>query len=64
MKVLELLLDHQVFSNLNLSYLLIYKVELVQGFHTCVGSGGDRQDPEWYQKHGIEVHVNGFTLFI
>ncbi|KAJ4783939.1 Monodehydroascorbate reductase [Rhynchospora pubera] len=25
------------------------------GFHTCVGAGGDRQDPEWYQKHGIEV---------
>lgn len=25
------------------------------GFHTCVGSGKDRQDPEWYQKHGIEV---------
>ncbi|KAJ3690570.1 hypothetical protein LUZ61_019734 [Rhynchospora tenuis] len=25
------------------------------GFHTCVGAGGDRQDSEWYQKHGIEV---------
>lgn len=25
------------------------------GFHTCVGSGGDRQDTEWYQKNGIEV---------
>lgn len=23
------------------------------GFHTCVGSGGDRQPPEWYTEHGI-----------
>ncbi|CAN8075493.1 unnamed protein product [Agarophyton chilense] len=23
------------------------------GFHTCVGSGGDRQPPEWYKQHGI-----------
>ncbi|CAN6485216.1 unnamed protein product [Victoria cruziana] len=25
------------------------------GFHTCVGSGGERQTPEWYKDHGIEV---------
>ncbi|KAJ6797279.1 monodehydroascorbate reductase 5, mitochondrial isoform X1 [Iris pallida] len=25
------------------------------GFHTCVGSGGDRQTPEWYEEQGIEV---------
>ncbi|XP_008801779.2 monodehydroascorbate reductase 5, chlorplastic isoform X2 [Phoenix dactylifera] len=25
------------------------------GFHTCVGSGGERQTPEWYKEHGIEV---------
>ncbi|KAJ3692622.1 hypothetical protein LUZ60_011717 [Juncus effusus] len=25
------------------------------GFHTCVGSGGERQDSEWYNKNGIEV---------
>ncbi|OAY78813.1 Monodehydroascorbate reductase, chloroplastic [Ananas comosus] len=25
------------------------------GFHTCVGSGGERQTPEWYTEHGIEV---------
>ncbi|XP_006828797.2 monodehydroascorbate reductase 5, mitochondrial isoform X1 [Amborella trichopoda] len=25
------------------------------GFHTCVGSGGERQTPEWYEKQGIEV---------
>lgn len=24
------------------------------GFHTCVGGGGERQDPDWYAKHGIE----------
>lgn len=25
------------------------------GFHTCVGSGGERQSSEWYKEHGIEV---------
>ncbi|XP_072978098.1 monodehydroascorbate reductase 5, chlorplastic [Typha angustifolia] len=25
------------------------------GFHTCVGSGGERQNAEWYEEHGIEV---------
>ncbi|XAR70256.1 Monodehydroascorbate reductase (NADH) [Bertholletia excelsa] len=25
------------------------------GFHTCVGSGGERQTPEWYKEHGIEM---------
>ncbi|KAK1297309.1 hypothetical protein QJS10_CPB15g00782 [Acorus calamus] len=25
------------------------------GFHTCVGSGGERQTSEWYKEHGIEV---------
>uniref|UniRef100_A0A1D1Y803 monodehydroascorbate reductase (NADH) n=2 Tax=Anthurium amnicola TaxID=1678845 RepID=A0A1D1Y803_9ARAE len=25
------------------------------GFHTCVGSGGERQTPDWYKEHGIEV---------
>ncbi|KAH7668936.1 Monodehydroascorbate reductase (NADH) protein [Dioscorea alata] len=25
------------------------------GFHTCVGSGGERQTPDWYKDHGIEV---------
>ncbi|WOL13696.1 monodehydroascorbate reductase 5, mitochondrial [Canna indica] len=25
------------------------------GFHTCVGSGGDKQNSEWYTEHGIEV---------
>lgn len=25
------------------------------GFHTCVGSGGERQTPDWYKEQGIEV---------
>ncbi|OVA13244.1 FAD-dependent pyridine nucleotide-disulfide oxidoreductase [Macleaya cordata] len=25
------------------------------GFHTCVGSGGERQTPDWYKEHGIEM---------
>lgn len=25
------------------------------GFHTCVGSGGERQIPEWYKEKGIEM---------
>ncbi|XP_061337811.1 monodehydroascorbate reductase, chloroplastic/mitochondrial [Gastrolobium bilobum] len=25
------------------------------GFHTCVGSGGERQTPEWYKENGIEM---------
>ncbi|XP_074264790.1 monodehydroascorbate reductase, chloroplastic/mitochondrial-like [Silene latifolia] len=25
------------------------------GFHTCVGAGGERQTPEWYQEKGIEM---------
>ncbi|KAF6157627.1 hypothetical protein GIB67_037200 [Kingdonia uniflora] len=25
------------------------------GFHTCVGSGGERQTTEWYKEHGIET---------
>lgn len=25
------------------------------GFHTCVGSGGERLAPEWYKEHGIDL---------
>ncbi|XP_043715217.1 monodehydroascorbate reductase, chloroplastic/mitochondrial-like [Telopea speciosissima] len=25
------------------------------GFHTCVGSGGERQTTEWYKENGIEI---------
>jgi len=27
----------------------------MQGFHTCVGGGGERQTPDWYKEKGIEV---------
>ncbi|KAJ4848929.1 Monodehydroascorbate reductase, chloroplastic/mitochondrial [Turnera subulata] len=25
------------------------------GFHICVGSGGERQTPDWYKEKGIEM---------
>jgi len=28
------------------------------GFHVCVGSGGDKQPPEWYTEKGIDLHLN------
>lgn len=28
------------------------------GFHTCVGGGGDKQTPEWYEEKGaLSTHV-------
>jgi len=27
------------------------------GFHVCVGSGGERQPPEWYAEHGVELKL-------
>lgn len=27
------------------------------GFHTCVGSGGDRQTPDWYSENGIVTRL-------
>ena len=39
------------------------------GFHTCVGSGGDRQAPEWYTDNGKRLtdmsiyHLNSSKLF-
>lgn len=33
--------------------VLMKKAVRLPGFHTCVGGGGDRQAPEWYQEHGI-----------
>ena len=35
---------------------------LWQGFHTCVGSGGQRQTAEWYKENGIEVVMNLMLL--
>jgi len=28
------------------------------GFHTCVGGGGDRQAPEWYEENGVDLILN------
>eukprot|EP00871_Galdieria_phlegrea_P006055 jgi/Galph1/937/GphlegSOOS_G5671.1 len=28
------------------------------GFHTCVGSGGERLTPEWYQENGIHLFLS------
>ncbi|CAL5202903.1 unnamed protein product [Lathyrus oleraceus] len=28
------------------------------GFHTCVGSGGERFLPEWYNEKGIQLYLN------
>eukprot|EP00397_Hematodinium_sp_SG-2012_P023640 GEMP01024576.1.p1 GENE.GEMP01024576.1~~GEMP01024576.1.p1 ORF type:complete len:432 (+),score=128.33 GEMP01024576.1:136-1431(+) len=28
------------------------------GFHTCVGVGGDRQEPPWYKEHNISLRLN------
>lgn len=39
---------------LSKAYLFPDKPARLPGFHTCVGGGGDRQDEEWYEKHGIE----------
>ncbi|KAK9168196.1 hypothetical protein Syun_000336 [Stephania yunnanensis] len=30
---------------------------LAKGFHTCVGTGGEKQTAEWYKEKGIEVDV-------
>lgn len=27
------------------------------GFHVCVGSGGDKQPPEWYADKGLSVNL-------
>lgn len=27
------------------------------GFHACVGGGGERQTPEWYAEHGVELRL-------
>ena len=37
---------------------------LWQGFHTCVGSGGQRQTAEWYKENGIEVVMNFWCYYL
>ena len=38
---------------LSKAYLAPTSPARLPGFHTCVGVGGDKQTPEWYQEHGI-----------
>jgi hypothetical protein len=38
---------------LSKAYLFPEKPARLPGFHTCVGGGGERQEPEWYTEKGI-----------
>ncbi|WCJ34346.1 Monodehydroascorbate reductase [Euphorbia peplus] len=40
---------------LSKAYLFPEGTARLPGFHTCVGSGGDRLLPEWYKEKGIEL---------
>lgn len=42
---------------LSKAVLVNEKVRL-PGFHTCVGGGGDRQPPEWYEQNGIDTMLS------
>ncbi|KAK9151710.1 hypothetical protein Syun_010019 [Stephania yunnanensis] len=37
-------------------------VEYLRGFHTCVGTGGEKQTAEWYKEKGIEVPLSYLSL--
>lgn len=37
--------------------VLVKEAVRLPGFHTCVGSGGDRQPPEWYTENGIVTRL-------
>ncbi|KAA8500046.1 Monodehydroascorbate reductase [Porphyridium purpureum] len=41
-----------------LSKAFLFKDVRLPGFHTCVGGGGERQQPEWYAEHGIDLMLN------
>ncbi|KAG0612700.1 hypothetical protein M758_6G046800 [Ceratodon purpureus] len=43
---------------LSKAYLFPESPARLPGFHTCVGSGGERQAPEWYADNGIDLHLN------
>lgn len=43
---------------LSKAYLFPEGAPRLPGFHTCVGGGGERQEPEWYKQHGIEYLTN------
>ncbi|KAH7428997.1 hypothetical protein KP509_09G026400 [Ceratopteris richardii] len=43
---------------LSKAYLFPEGAPRLPGFHTCVGSGGERLVPEWYAENGIELILN------
>eukprot|EP01018_Ginkgo_biloba_P016200 Gb_02116 [translate_table: standard] len=43
---------------LSKAYLFPEGAARLPGFHVCVGSGGERQTPEWYAEKGIELILN------
>lgn len=43
---------------LSKAYLFPEGAARLPGFHTCVGSGGERLLPEWYSEKGIELILN------
>ncbi|CAI5458853.1 unnamed protein product [Closterium sp. Yama58-4] len=43
---------------LSKGYLFPQSPARLPGFHTCVGSGGERLTPEWYSEKGIELILN------
>ncbi|OAE29870.1 hypothetical protein AXG93_773s1090 [Marchantia polymorpha subsp. ruderalis] len=40
---------------LSKAYLFPESPARLPGFHTCVGSGGERQTPQWYSEKGIDL---------
>jgi len=50
--IVRCMLNHQLVLHKQAQNLMLF---LSQGFHTCVGSGGQRQTAEWYKENGIEV---------
>ncbi|KAL6858733.1 hypothetical protein ACP4OV_017735 [Aristida adscensionis] len=43
---------------LSKGYLFPQNAARLPGFHTCVGSGGEKLLPEWYSEKGIELILN------
>ncbi|KAL2653327.1 hypothetical protein R1flu_021455 [Riccia fluitans] len=43
---------------LSKAYLFPESPARLPGFHTCVGSGGERLTPEWYTEKGIDLILN------
>lgn len=58
--ILFIYFSNNVGNGRNCSALLNF----MQGFHTCVGSGGERQTPDWYKEKGIEVFFTLKPLFL